>query len=170
MPGPRNRRSHPLTLALMIGVLTGASCSAKSRGNAPSAGNKAPPSNLTETNVLVYGVGHRDGSVSLIVRADGSAEYSARNPDVGEKQVRGVVKPDELKALAAVLRQHRFCDLSSGRTEGAPDEARPSIAVHIEDVDCKVELWDNEFQDNPNAKACLRAVEDLASAVEKRGE
>ncbi len=167
MPEPRNQ---PLALALMIGVLAGASCSAKNRGNTPSAGNKAPPSNLSGTNVLVYGIGHRDGSVSLIVRADGAAEYSAQNPQIGDKQVRGMVKPAELAALVAVLRQHRFCDLTSDRTEGVPDEARPSIAVHIEDVDCKVELWDNEFQDNRNAKACLRAVDDLARAVEKRAE
>ena len=163
----RHKLRGELAAATAYVALAG-SCAASVRDGAE--GQRAPRSRLSAGSVLVYGVGHRDGSVSFIVSSDGTARYQERNSAAGEKQVSAAVTPDELKALAVVLRRNRFCSLESKRLEGVPDEARPSISVRIEEIDCEVELWDNEFHDDPQALACLRAVEALARTVEQRAE
>jgi hypothetical protein len=136
-----------------------------------AAGCRAPASELPQGVVLRYGVSHFQGSVHFTVRADGSAEYqSSGAPDEPQPVERiAKVSAEELQALAKVLREKNLCSLTSSRSTGVPDEARPSISVRLEDLDCKVRMWDNEYRDDPDAQACLRAVESLGSAIRERG-
>src|SRR5262245_29546427 len=64
------------------------------------------PSGLSEESVLSYGVGHRDGSESLSIRADGSAQLKR-----GLNEVNAKVTPEELRKLALVLQRNDFCGL-----------------------------------------------------------
>lgn len=118
---------------------------------------------------LQYGVSHMSGSVTFEVRADGTASYQTSGGREGKKALRATVTPAEMTALADVLRKHRFCSLTSGRSQGVPDEARPSVRARIEDIDCRVQLWDEEWRDDANAKACLDAVEAVGRALAGRG-
>ncbi|MBW2525385.1 MAG: hypothetical protein JRI23_14460 [Deltaproteobacteria bacterium] len=134
-------------------------------------GCKAPPSSLPPDAVLSYAVDHLSGSVSLVVKADGTAEYRKSvgfGVKSGTPTLRATVSPQELRALAAKLRANDFCSLRSGRDTGVPDEARPTIAVRLEDLDCRVQLWNGEFRDKPTAQASLKAVEALVGVVAKR--
>ncbi|MGZ3454386.1 MAG: hypothetical protein ACXVEF_32570 [Polyangiales bacterium] len=66
-------------------------------------------------------------------------------------------------------RKNSFCALTSGRSTGVPDEARPTIRAHVAEIDCAVTLWDGEWRDNKRAHACLTAVEAFGSALAQRG-
>jgi hypothetical protein len=129
----------------------------------------APPSELPDGEALRYGVSHMSGDVSFVVRADGSADYRREGGGEAAIAVSAKVSQKELAALVEVLRARDFCNLSSSRDTGVPDEARPTIAVHLEDLDCKVVLWDGEFRDDDDARVCLAAVEALGATVRKRG-
>jgi hypothetical protein len=119
--------------------------------------------------LLRYGVGHMSGSVSFEVKADGTAEYHSEGGGNPEKTVRGKVAPEEIAALAAVLRESDFCSLTSSRSTGVPDEARPGVRVRIEGIDCHVKLWDNEWRTSPAAQKCLSAIEGFGREIEARG-
>ncbi len=128
------------------------------------------PSSLPDGVVLRYGVhSHFSGSVSLTVGKDGMAEYDETGgPPGSDAHVRARVEAPELHLVAETLRQHDFCSLRSGRSRGVPDEAKPSIAVRLEGMDCSVTLWDNEFSDDPHAHACLAVVETLGRTLKSR--
>jgi hypothetical protein len=118
------------------------------------------PSGLVDDLVVLYGVGHRDGEASLDVYADGRVVAREQIHDaIAERRVQ--IEPTELEALRRTLAEHRCCTLRSRRKTGVPDEARPSLAIRWGGEDCKVQMWDNEWSEDPHAKACLRAVEDL---------
>lgn len=129
----------------------------------------APPSGLPAGVLLQYGVGYMGGQTSFEVHADGSAEYEADEPGGKKKHVRARATPAEIDALAKVLREHHFCGLTSHRSRGVPDEARPTIRARIAGLDCAVTLWDGEWRDDADAFACLRAVEAFGSTLAGRG-
>ena len=129
----------------------------------------APPSGLPNGVTLRYGVSHMGGSIAFEVKDDGAAEYTATAGPTGNKHVRATATKEEIASLASVLRANRFCSLSSSRSKGVPDEARPSVRVRLQGLDCAVTLWDGEWHDDPAARACLSAVEDLGRALEQRG-
>ena len=85
-----------------------------------------------------------------------------------EKVIEGTVSPEELRLVARVLRDTSFCSFRSSDRHGIPDEARPSVAIRYEDLDCRVQMWDGEFRDDENAKRGLAAVEDIGRAIEAR--
>lgn len=133
-------------------------------------GCHAPPSELPPNTVLQFGVGYRGGQTSFEVHVDGTAEYaSSGGPPGTDKKVQAKATVAELEAIATVLRDNHFCSLRSGRSTGVPDEARPSVRVRMGELDCRVELWDGEWGDDPQAKACLTAIEALGSALSARG-
>lgn len=144
---------YPLTIAALLAM----SC-------------RAPASKLPDTQLLRFGVGHRDGSTSFVVHSDLTAEYSEQGGPGGPIAVKGSVTRKELDDLAALLEQHGFCSLVSSRSSGVPDEARPSASVRMAGLDCVVQMWDNEFSDDPAAKASLSAIEALGSAIRARGK
>lgn len=127
----------------------------------------APPSGLKPGVVLQYGVGHMSESVSFEVKADGDVTFDQTGALV--RHVRAKASPAEIAALDRTLREHGFCSLRSHRSVGVPDEARPSIRVHLEDLDCTVQLWDGEWRDDEDAHACLQAVETFGSTLADRG-
>jgi hypothetical protein len=129
----------------------------------------APPSNLPPGVVLQYGVSHMGNTTSFEVKAGGAAEYTSTGGPGGKKHVRATVTEAEVGALAEVLRKNRFCSLTSGRSTGVPDEARPSIRARLADLDCTVTLWDNEWYENQKARACLHAVEAFGRTLADRG-
>ena len=118
------------------------------------------PAELAADTVLHYGVGHRDGSVSFVVKADGTAEL-ATTPAGAEAPTRGTVTPDELEALAKTFRDGDCCARRSCRSEGVPDEARPGISLRLAGLDCAIQLWDGDYSSDPGMQQCLRAVESL---------
>lgn len=129
----------------------------------------APPSKLPDGVVLRYGVSHLGGSTSFEVKSGGATEYTSTGGPAGDKHVRATATEAEVGALGDVLRKNRFCSLTSGRSTGVPDEARPSIRARIAEIDCAVTLWDNEWYENEKARACLHAVEAFGRAIVERG-
>lgn len=129
----------------------------------------APPSNLPSGVVLQYGVSHMGNTTSFEVKAGGAAEYTSTGGPGGKKHVRATATEAEVGALADVLRKNRFCSLTSGRSTGVLDEARPSIRVRLAEIDCSVTLWDNEWYENQKARACLHAVEAFGRTLADRG-
>lgn len=136
--------------------------SAESASGDGSGAGTSTRSGLARGEVLAYAVTHFEGSSSFVVKDDGTATRTA------ETTVSAVVAPAELEALAKVLREHDLCGLRSSRETGVPDEARPSIAVRLEGLDCRVQLWDGEWHDGGRAQACLDAVEELGTEIGKR--
>lgn len=128
-------------------------------------GCRAPVSALPPTDVLSYRVNHMSGSVSFVVHADGRAEYEASKPGKKPISVVARIDPARLAALAEVLAKNDFCGLTSSRTNGIPDEARPGIQIRTGGLDCSVQLWDNEFADDAKARASLQAVEAFGAAL-----
>lgn len=153
-------------------ALTSATFACGASTSAPSAADRdalaagdastATSSGLAAGEVLAYSVTHFEGSSSLLVKEDGTATRTA------EATVSATVTPAELEGLAKVLRDHDLCGLRSTRETGVPDEARPSIAVRLEGLDCRVQLWDGEWRDGGRAEACLEAVEALGTEIGKR--
>ncbi len=129
----------------------------------------APPSNLPPGVALRYGVSHMGHSTSFEVKAGGAAEYTSTGGPEGKKHLRATATEAEVGALTDVLRKNRFCSLTSGRSTGVPDEARPSISARLADLDCTVTLWDGEWYGDPKARACLHAVEAFGQALAARG-
>lgn len=127
-------------------------------GGAPACASA--PSGLSDDLVVFYGVGHRDGESSLDVHADGRVIARVQILDaIAERRMR--LEPTDLHALRRTLVEHRCCSLRSRRRDGVPDEARPSLSIRWAGDDCRVQMWDREWSDDPHAKACLGAVEDL---------
>lgn len=122
------------------------------------------PSGLSDDLVVLYGVGHRDGEVGLEVHADGRVIAREQRHDALLER-RAQLGPTELQALRRTLEEHRCCSLRSRRKQGVPDEARPRLAVRWDGEDCKLQMWDGEWSGDPDAAACLGAVEDLHGRV-----
>jgi len=125
----------------------------------------APKSKLPRNNVLRFGVSHMGGSVSFVVRNDGTAVYETSRGPEGDLRVDSKVSKAEMQKLAETLTQHDCCSLTSSRTSGVADEARPGFSVRLGELDCEVSLWDGEFRDDEDAKACLAAVEGLGTKL-----
>ena len=122
-------------------------------------------------DVLRYTVTHHESSVLFVVYDDGHASHTTSDgPNARDgRTVRAKVTPEELHALARVLRENDFCDLRSKRRRGDEDEARPVVAVRLEDVDCIVRLWYGEVGEEPRARRAFEAIEALERAVAARG-
>lgn len=136
---------------------------------AGAAACQAPPSELPADTALSFGVSHMGTFVGFTVKRDGRASYE----EDSRGQIatwRATLDAEELRALAATLREHDLCSLTSSRRTGVPDEARPTIDVQLDGLDCRVTLWDNEWSDDEDAAACLRAVEALGQSIKARGE
>lgn len=132
------------------------------------AGCHAPPSGLPTNEVLRFGVGHRGGSVDFVVKRDGTAEYRESGGPEGDIEVTGKVAPETLKELSVILQKSGFCSLVSSRSTGVPDEARPSAAVRLPGLDCRVQMWDGEFREDAAAQAALRAIEEIGASIRKQ--
>lgn len=130
----------------------------------------ARASRLPHTQLLTFGVSHREGSTHFVIRTDRTAEYVSHGGPGGARKVQGIVTREELEKLAALLDDKGFCSLVSTRSKGVPDEARPSVSVRMSGLDCEVQMWDNEFSDDAEAKAALAAIEALGAAVRDRGK
>jgi hypothetical protein len=127
------------------------------------------PSGLSSDTVLMYGYGHRDSALSFVVRTDGTAEI-ATGPTGTAKTPPGAVTPDDLKALAETFRAGDCCAKRSCRSQGVPDEARPSIGLRLEKLDCTIQMWDGDFAGDAGTKACLGAVEGLYLRVREQAK
>src|SRR6187549_717210 len=72
--------------------------------------------------IVKFAVSHFEGSYGFSVFDDGHAVYASspgRGPE-GEVALASSAKPDELRALAKVLRENRFCSLESSDRPGVP--------------------------------------------------
>lgn len=128
----------------------------------------APPSNLTGNTVLYYGYGHRDGSASLRIEADGSATLTQTDYEHPKEEFRVRLAAPELESMRKVFHDHDLCSMRSHRSKGVPDEVKVSVSVRLANLDCTVNLWDGEWRDDPDAKACLAAVERLIPEIRRR--
>jgi hypothetical protein len=134
---------------------------------------RAPKSELKEPIVVRVGIHHFKGSYAYEVDSQGNAKHmSSRGHGMDEdaKTVYAKVDANELHQLAKVLRDHHLCSKRSSDRPGIPDEAHPSVAVKLEDVDCRVSMWDGEWRDDSDAHACLEALEALGSKIAERGK
>ena len=132
------------------------------------AGCHAPPSGLPTNEVLRFGVGHMGGSVDFVVKSDGTAEYRESGGPEGDVEVTGEVAPEAMSELAALHETNGFCTLVPAQSAGVPDEARPSAAVRLPGLDCRVQMWDGEFRDDAAAQAALRAIEQIGASIRKQ--
>lgn len=67
---------------------------------------------------------------------------------------------EQLDELERVMKRHGFCELESKR-KGIVDEAKPSLAVRLGELDCAVSLWDGEWRDLPAAAAAAAVLKPL---------
>lgn len=133
-------------------------------------GCRAPKSDLQPPEVLRFGVGHMSGSYHFVVFEDGHASYEERGGGRPEKKVETTVTKEELAALAKTLRDHDLCGKRGSSRKAVPDEARPSVAVRLEGLDCRVTMLDGEWRDDEHAKAALAAIEAFGRSIGERGQ
>ena len=126
-----------------------ASLTALSLVFAAACGGPPKPSELPPDVVLSYNVSHMGGGVTFTVRSNRTATYEASEGRGPATRIEGAVTEQALDAMTSTLRKADFCDLRSSRKNGVPDEARPSIAIHMGKFDCRVTLWDNEYDQSP---------------------
>ena len=133
------------------------------------AGCRAPKSDLAPPEVLRFGVGHFQGSYHFVVYEDGHATYEESGAGRPAKTVETTVSKEELAALAKTLREHDLCGKRGSNRKGVPDEARPSVAVRLEGLDCRVQMFDGEWRDDEHAQAALAAIESFGRSLGERG-
>lgn len=131
---------------------------------------RAPKSDLTPPEVLRFGVGHFQGSYHFVVYEDGHASYEESGGGRPAKKVETTVSKEELHALAKTLREHDLCGKRGSSRKAVPDEARPSVAIRFEDLDCRVQMLDNDWRDDEHAQAALAAIESFGRALGERGK
>jgi hypothetical protein len=129
---------------------------------------RAPKSDLRPPEVLRFGVGHMSGSYHFVVFEDGHATYEQSGGGKPAKKVETTVTKDELAALAKTLRDHDLCGKRGSGRKAVPDEARPSVAVRLEGLDCRVAMLDGEWRDDEHAQAALAAVEAFGRSLGER--
>ena len=108
------------------------------------------------------------GSYHFVVYEDGHATYEQSGGGKPDKKVETTVTKDELAALAKTLREHDLCGKSGSSRKAVPDEARPSVAVRLEGLDCRVAMLDNDWREDEHAKAALAAVEAFGRSLAAR--
>lgn len=131
---------------------------------------RAPKSELKAPEVIRFGVGHMSGSYGFVVNEDGHASYWEMGGGRPEKKVETRVTKEEMHALAEELRKHDLCGLGSSSRNAVPDEARPSVAVKLEGLDCRVKRLDGDWRDDEHAKAALAAIEAFGRSLGERGK
>lgn len=131
---------------------------------------RAPKSDLAPREVLRFGVSHFQGSVHFVVYEDGHATYEQSGGRRPEKKVETTVTKEELAALAKTLREHDLCGKRGSSRKAVPDEARPSVAVRLEGLDCRVTMLDNDWRDDEHAQAALAAIESFGRTLGERGQ
>jgi hypothetical protein len=138
-----------------------------------SPGAQAPASATLPPNLLLrWSVSGIFGGESFEIESSGQAHY---RPIEGPRQdwptpppADGMLSRDDLARLERTLASRGFCSLRSERSVGHMDETRPSLSVRLGSLDCVVELWTAEWQDNANAKACVDAVLALRDRLQSR--
>lgn len=131
---------------------------------------RAPKSDLTPPEILRFGVGHMSGSYSFVVYEDGHATYEESGGGRPDKKVEATVTKEELAALAKALREHDLCGKRGSSRRAVPDEARPSVAVRMEGLDCRVTMLDNDWREDEHAKEALAAIESFGRSLGARGK
>lgn len=129
---------------------------------------RAPKSDLSPREVLRFGVGHMSGSYHFVVYEDGHATYEESGGGRPAKKVETTVTKEELAALAKTLRAHDLCGKRGSSRKAVPDEARPSVAVRLEDLDCRVQMLDGDWRDDEHAQAALAAIESFGRSLGER--
>jgi hypothetical protein len=129
---------------------------------------RAPKSDLAPPEVLRFGVGHMSGSYHFVVYEDGHASYEQSGGGRPEKKVETRVTKEELTALAKTLRKHDLCGKRGSSRKAVPDEARPSVAVRLEGLDCRVQMLDNDWREDEHAQAALAAIEAFGRSLAER--
>jgi hypothetical protein len=129
---------------------------------------RAPKSDLSPPEVLRFGVGHFQGSYHFVVYEDGHASYEESGGRGPAKKVETTVTKAELHALAETLREHDLCGKRGSSRKAVPDEARPSVAIRFEDLDCHVQMLDGDWRDDEHAQAALAAIESFGRSLSDR--
>lgn len=129
---------------------------------------RAPRSELHAPEVLRFGVGHMGGSHGFVVHEDGHASHWESGGGRPEKKVETRVTKEEMHALADALRKHDLCGKRGSSRKAVPDEARPSVAVKMEDLDCRVQMLDNDWRDDDDAREALAAIEAFGHRLGER--
>ena len=122
--------------------------------------------------VVVWGVSQFFwGQELLVVERDGTARYDFRPAEHGKsgRSVHNSVRlpQSEVERVHADLVAHQVCGLTSKRN-GIPDEGMPTLRVRFPDLSCTVSLWDGEWSGNPDAHACLDAVDRMRQATRQK--
>jgi hypothetical protein len=131
---------------------------------------RAPKSDLHPPEVLRFGVGHMSGSYHFVVYEDGHASYEEHGGEKPSKKVEANVSREELHALAETLRKHDLCGKTGSSRNPVPDEARPSVAIRLEGLDCRVAMLDNDWREDEHAQAALAAIEAFGRSIGERGK
>jgi hypothetical protein len=131
---------------------------------------RAPKSDLSPPEVLRFGVSHMSGSYRFVVYEDGHATYEENGGERPEKKVETRVTKEELAALAKTLREHDLCGKRGSSRKAVPDEARPGVAIRLEELDCRVTMLDGDWRDDDHAKAALAALESFGRSIGERGK
>jgi hypothetical protein len=110
--------------------------------------------------------GRRRWSSDLLIRSSGEGAYSKFYPgDDPDEELGFQVEDEQMSAIATVLQERNFCQLSSSATQIGFDEGIVSLRVRVDGVDCGVKMLSLEWT-GPDATACLAAVEALVPSKE----
>ncbi len=75
-------------------------------------------------------------------------------PGGSQTQREGSISQERAQRMGASLAEAKICDLSSSR-DGVPDEVLPTLDVQFATANCKVTLWDGEWNEQPAVQAVL---------------
>lgn len=147
-----------MRLAALVCAAVLSACSGTGCGGA-RGGDRV--SELPEDQLLVWSASQGLwGSETLTVFRDGRVTYMFQpagpdgEPSAGETRL----DESELARIVTTLEDEDACDISMDR-DGVPDEAVPVLRVRAGELDCRVEAWDGEWDENaPKITALVREL------------
>ena len=111
------------------------------------------------------------GDELLVVDRDGTARYgfTPGHRDRGAEPLQASVRLPQIAIdrLHADLAAHHVCQLTSKRA-GIPDEGKPALRMRFPDLSCEVSLWDGEWNDDPDAHACVQAIDRIRKVAQRK--
>jgi hypothetical protein len=110
------------------------------------------------------------GVQALDVDPHGLATWTKRGPDpaAAPRTWRAQLTPAQLAALVDALAADHLCAQRSTRF-GIPDESTLLVDACLPGVACEIMLWQGEWEDRPDARAALGAIDAIIDDVVKRG-
>ena len=113
---------------------------------------------LPPDQLVSYGVDAETEGRSLVVKTDGTAIESIHWPDGPSEHRRRALSATELAALEHDLETNKCCQLRAHRVYAVANDVRHTLSIRWKSMNCEVQMWRSDWDENSQARACRDAV------------